>query len=71
MNIKKIFKTESFFIIGIGGSGMSSIAKYLIEAGATVQGYDQRKSQITNQLLKLGIVVTNDINFNISMKDII
>ena len=71
MNIKKIFKTESFFIIGIGGSGMSSIAKYLIEAGATVQGYDQRKSQITNQLLKLGIVVTNDINFNISSENVV
>ena len=71
MNIKKIFKTESFFIIGIGGSGMSSIAKYLREAGATVQGYDQRKSQITNQLLKLGVVVTTDININIPSENVV
>ena len=71
MNIKKIFKTESFFIIGIGGAGMSSIAKYLREAGATVQGYDQRKSQITNQLLKIGVVVTTDININIPSENVV
>ena len=71
MNIKKIFKTESFFIIGIGGSGMSSIAKYLREAGAIVQGYDQRTSQITNQLLKLGVVVTTDININIPSENVV
>ena len=65
MNIKKVFNTKKFFIIGIGGSGMSSIAKYLTEAGCTVVGYDQRKSQITNQLLKLNIDITNDVNYEI------
>ena len=65
MNIKKVFNTKKFFIIGIVGSGMRSIAKYLTEAGCTVVGYDQRKSQITNQLLKLNIDVTNDVNYEI------
>ena len=65
VSTKKAYSTEKFFIIGIGGSGMSSIAKYLIEAGCTVVGYDQRKSQITNQLLKLNIDVTNDLNYEI------
>jgi len=71
MHIKKIFNTESFFIIGISGSGMSSIAKYLREAGATVQGYDQRKSQITNQLLKLGIDVTSNLQLDISTDNVV
>ena len=65
VSTKKAYSTDKFFILGIGGSGMSSIAKYLIEAGSTVVGYDQRKSQITNQLLKLNIDVTNDVNYEI------
>ena len=71
MNIKKVFNTDKFFIIGIGGSGMSSIAKYLIESGSSVFGYDQRKSSITNQLLKLGIKVTHDINFDIPNESLV
>ncbi len=65
VSIEKAYSTDKFFILGIGGSGMSSIAKYLIESGCTVVGYDQRKSQITNQLLKMDIDVTNDVNFKI------
>ena len=65
MNIKETFNNKRFFIVGVGGSGMSSIAKYLTESGAIVFGYDQRKSLVTNQLLKLGIKVTHDIDFEI------
>ena len=65
MNIKETFNNKKFFIVGVGGSGMSSIAKYLTESGAIVFGYDQRKSLVTNQLLKLGIKVTHDIDFEI------
>ena len=36
--------------MGIGGSGMSSIAKYLKQKGHDVEGYDQRISYITNLL---------------------
>ena len=71
VSIEKAYSTDKFFILGIGGSGMSSIAKYLIESGSTVIGYDQRKSQITNQLLKLGIDVTNDVNFKIVEESIV
>jgi len=71
MNIEKVFNTNKFFIIGIGGSGMSSIAKYLIESGAKVFGYDQRKSSITNQLLKIGIKVTHDVNFDIPNESLV
>ena len=37
---------KSCYIIGIGGSGMSSIAKYLFQKGLEVSGYDQRSSYI-------------------------
>ena len=41
--------------MGIGGSGMSSIAKYLKQKGHVVKGYDQRISYITNLLENDGV----------------
>ena len=41
-------KYKKIYILGIGGTGMSSIAKYLSQYGLTVKGYDQRNSYITN-----------------------
>ena len=41
--------------MGIGGSGMSSIAKYLKQKGYRVEGYDQRISYITNLLENDGV----------------
>ena len=55
-------KIENVFILGIGGSGMSSIAKYLAQKGMKVEGYDQRKSYITNQLEQDAVKVYFDIN---------
>ena len=48
-------KYKEVYILGIGGSGMSSIAKYLVQQNIDVSGYDQRKSFITNQLNQDGI----------------
>ena len=55
-------KFKEVYILGIGGSGMSSIAKYLVQQNIDVSGYDQRKSFITNQLNQDGIKV----DFNLS-----
>ena len=41
---------KNIFILGIGGSGMSSIAKYLKQKGFNVEGYDQRTSYIVELL---------------------
>ena len=53
---------KSCYIVGIGGSGMSSIAKYLFQKGLEVSGYDQRSSYITNLLNNDGIKVDYDIS---------
>ena len=53
-------KFKDIYILGIGGSGMSSIAKYLAQSGHKVKGYDQRKSFITNQLEQDGISIDFD-----------
>ncbi len=55
-------KFKEVYILGIGGSGMSSIAKYLVQQNIDVSGYDQRKSFITNQLNQDGIKVDFNIN---------
>ena len=53
---------QSCYIVGIGGSGMSSIAKYLFQKGIEVSGYDQRSSYVTNLLNNDGIKVDFDIS---------
>lgn len=59
---KSINSYKSCYIIGIGGSGMSSIAKYLSQKGLDVSGYDQRSSYVTNLLNNDGIKVDFDIS---------
>ena len=59
---KSINSYKSCYIIGIGGSGMSSIAKYLSQKGLDVSGYDQRSSYVTNLLNNDGIKIDFDIS---------
>ena len=48
--------------MGIGGSGMSSIAKYLKQKGHDVEGYDQRISYITNLLESDGVKTCQNLD---------
>jgi UDP-N-acetylmuramate--alanine ligase len=59
--MKLIKQYKEVFILGIGGSGMSSIAKYLNQRGAIVKGYDQRSSYIINLLENDGVVTSQDM----------
>lgn len=52
---------KNVYILGIGGTGMSSIAKYMSQAGFNVGGYDQRKSYITNTLEQESINIDFDL----------
>ena len=56
------FKDQTYYFIGIGGIGMSSIARYLVLQGAQVFGYDKTPSAVTSSLESLGIqIVFNDL----------
>ncbi|MBL7980636.1 MAG: UDP-N-acetylmuramate--L-alanine ligase [Flavobacteriales bacterium] len=46
-----------FYFIGIGGIGMSGLARYFRRRGAQVAGYDRTPSELTNQLQSEGIEV--------------
>lgn len=51
---------DRFFFIGVGGIGMSGLARYFRRQGAEVAGYDRTPSELTNQLQSEGI----DVQFN-------
>ncbi len=53
-------KGKKYYFLGIGGIGMSALAKYLFDAGNRVMGYDKTPSPITSQLIDLGISVIYD-----------
>ncbi|MGB2686000.1 MAG: UDP-N-acetylmuramate--L-alanine ligase [Olleya sp.] len=55
MNLNNI---HNIYFIGIGGIGMSAIARYFSANGKQVGGYDKTKTDITDSLVALGISVT-------------
>ena len=54
MKLSEIKNLKSFHFIGIGGAGMSVLAKILIESGLTVTGSDRVESSTTEMLKNLG-----------------
>tara|TARA_B100001564_G_scaffold292513_1_gene256806 strand:+ start:11424 stop:12755 length:1332 start_codon:yes stop_codon:yes gene_type:complete len=50
-------KEDIYYFLGIGGIGMSSIAKYLITNNFKVAGYDLTKTDITKNLEKSGVKI--------------
>lgn len=52
-------KIKSVFFIGIGGIGMSALARYFKFLGKNVGGYDKTPTQLTDELKEAGI----DIHF--------
>lgn len=64
MNLNLI---NSIFFLGIGGIGMSGLARYFMMKKYEVFGYDRESSIITSDLEKNGAVICHDIkNFDIN-----
>lgn len=59
MNLKEI---HNVYFIGIGGIGMSALARYFSAIGKNVAGYDRISTKITLSLEKLGIVIQFEEN---------
>ncbi len=53
-DILQLSKVSSIHFIGIGGIGMSGLARLFLHEGKTVSGSDRASSQITDALLKEG-----------------
>lgn len=48
---------KNIYFLGIGGIGMSALARYFHSSGYNVSGYDRTSSAITDQLSHEGIQV--------------
>ena len=54
MNVKEL---NNVYFIGIGGIGMSALARYFKLIGKNVAGYDKTATPLTDELLLLGISI--------------
>ena len=51
---------DTYYFLGIGGIGMSALARYFVAKGFRVMGYDRTPSPLTQSLEAEGIVVQYD-----------
>jgi len=65
----RLSEVNKVFFLGVGGIGMSAIARYFLSQGKKVAGYDRTSTPLTDQLTREGI----DIHFEddiLRIKDI-
>lgn len=55
---------QAYYFLGIGGIGMSALARYFFARGYKCAGYDRTPSPVTKALESEGITVTYDDNEN-------
>ncbi len=58
----KELQTNTIYLIGIGGIGMSALARYFKQQGKEVSGYDRAKTPLTIQLQKEGMNIHYEDN---------
>lgn len=60
----------SFYFIGIGGIGMSALARYFLSLGKKVSGYDRTRTPLTIKLEESGIEIHYEENVELIPKDV-
>ena len=58
--LKELKDIEKIHFVGIGGAGMSPLAKIMVELGYEVTGSDRADSEVIQNLQKLGAKITLD-----------
>jgi UDP-N-acetylmuramate--alanine ligase len=66
MNLNQI---HSVYFIGIGGIGMSALARYFKAIGKDVSGYDKTETELTKELGELGIAIHFEDNIDLIQAD--
>lgn len=56
--------SKTYYFVGIGGIGMSAIARYLKNNGYNIYGYDRTRTQLTAELEKEGMNITYEDDIN-------
>ena len=62
--MKGLSHIQAVYLVGIGGIGMSALARYFAHQGKTVAGYDRVATELTQELEASGIAVhyKDDVN---------
>lgn len=68
--MKDIHTYKNFYFLGIGGIGMSALARYFNFSGAKVWGYDQTQTQLTIKLEEENISIIYEDNLALLPKNI-
>jgi UDP-N-acetylmuramate--alanine ligase len=66
MNLNQI---HNVYFIGIGGIGMSALARYFKAIGRQVSGYDKTPSMLTSELIESGIDIHFEDNIGLIPKE--
>jgi UDP-N-acetylmuramate--alanine ligase len=66
MNLNQI---HNVYFIGIGGIGMSALARYFKNIGKNVAGYDKTETELTKDLNQIGIEIHFEDNIDLIPKD--
>lgn len=61
--MRKLSDLKNIYFIGIGGIGMSAIARYFNERGVIIFGYDKTETILTNQLSIEGMEICYEHNY--------
>lgn len=67
---EEIKKIRSVYFIGIGGIGMSALARYFLSEGVMVSGYDKTETELTKELGKNGANIHYREEVEIIPKDV-
>ncbi|HEX6913848.1 MAG TPA: UDP-N-acetylmuramate--L-alanine ligase [Chitinophagaceae bacterium] len=67
--MKALDKIKNIYFIGIGGIGMSALARYFHSKGALVSGYDRTRSELTIELELMGITIHYREDLNLISRD--
>ena len=63
--IKPIHQYSKAYFLGIGGIGMSAIARYLLHLGLEVYGYDKTRTPLIDELQREGATIVLDDNLKL------
>ncbi len=58
--MKPFANITQLYFVGIGGIGMSALARYANKFNKTIYGYDKTPSELTEQLIAEGMIITFD-----------
>lgn len=60
---------KNVFLIGIGGAGMSALARYFLSKNFNVYGYDRELTEVSESLIGLGANIETDVQKTLDLFD--